>query len=365
MPCACCLPLPARPPARARGALRAAAGALAVAALATAAAAATPEADSLAAAERAFARAAVERGMRTAFLEYLAPDAILFRPGPVHGPAAWRGRPESPAVLDWRPAFVEVSGAGDAGFSTGPWTLRATRDAAPTAHGQFVSVWRRARGGPWRVVLDIGISHADPGVPLDRVETASGPRHAPPDTNAWRRSGVDLGAGVRRNGTGVGAGTGGAAFSWTGRGGGIGAGFGTAGIRSRRDYEWRRTAHEKHTLMSAERAFAFVATRHGWARAYREMAAADLRHLREGFAPAIGPEPDATRLPAPPAARTWLPRGHGVAASWDLGWAWGIVVTRTRDAAPDSAGYARLWRKDEAGAWRLVIDVESPFPRRP
>ena len=42
----------------------------------------------LASAESAFAAQSVREGMRAAFLAWLAPDATLFRDGPVNGPAA-------------------------------------------------------------------------------------------------------------------------------------------------------------------------------------------------------------------------------------------------------------------------------------
>jgi ketosteroid isomerase-like protein len=322
--------------------------------------------DSLVAAERAFARAAAERSIRSAFVEHLEDGAVLFQPGPVDGRAAHRARAETPARLSWAPAFAEVSGAGDMGFTTGPWTWSADRDQPPAAFGQFVSVWRRAAGGPWRVALDTGISHDDPGLAIDRVEVTRGPIHEPPDTNAWKRPWVGVGVAAGSGGSGVGVGVGTGGFSAGAGTGGLGAavGFGTAGLRSRREYEWRRTAHEKHRLMSAERHFAFVAQGKGWGTAYAQLAAKDVRHLREGRRPSIGPDSAAARCAGVPGRRTWLPRGHGVAASWDLGYAYGLVVTARRGSRPDTAGYTHLWRQDDAGAWRMMLDVENPFPRR-
>ncbi|PYM05340.1 MAG: hypothetical protein DMD82_11400, partial [Candidatus Rokuibacteriota bacterium] len=56
------------------------------------AAPATDPLDSLVASERAFAAMSVQKGMRDAFLEFLADDAIIFRPLPVIGKPIWQAR---------------------------------------------------------------------------------------------------------------------------------------------------------------------------------------------------------------------------------------------------------------------------------
>src|SRR4051812_3029105 len=43
-------------------------------------------------AERNFSQAGQEKGTRAAFLEFLADDAIVFRPGPVNGKEVWSKR---------------------------------------------------------------------------------------------------------------------------------------------------------------------------------------------------------------------------------------------------------------------------------
>lgn len=145
----------------------------------------------LAAAESAFAAQSVREGMRAAFLAWLAPDATLFRDGPVNGPATIAARPDPPIILDWRPVFVETAASGDLGLSTGPWTMTSRKDpAAAPRHGQFVSVWKREPGGPWRVRVDLGISHPGPALaqaPLEaRTTPAVGPRAADSIADAER-----------------------------------------------------------------------------------------------------------------------------------------------------------------------------------
>src|SRR5947209_5514670 len=80
--------------------------------------------NSLVEAERAFARASVARGTRAAFLENLADDSVIFHPHPVDGKTWWTAQAKRPGLLTWRPVFADVSGAGDLGYTTGPWEFR-------------------------------------------------------------------------------------------------------------------------------------------------------------------------------------------------------------------------------------------------
>lgn len=117
---------------------------------------------SLAAAESAFAAHSVREDMRAAFLANFDDDGVYVRDGWVEAKADLAKRSAPAILLDWKPVFTEVSWSGDFGVSTGPWkiTSKAKPDAAPS-FGQFVSIWRREPGRPWKVVVDIGISHAN------------------------------------------------------------------------------------------------------------------------------------------------------------------------------------------------------------
>ena len=49
--------------------------------------------------EKSFAQAAAEKGIKPAFLEFLADDGILFRPNAVNGKESWLARPASPGPV--------------------------------------------------------------------------------------------------------------------------------------------------------------------------------------------------------------------------------------------------------------------------
>jgi len=117
-------------------------------------------AQSLAAAETGFAAQSVREDMRAAFLAHFADDGLFVRDGWTQARAWLASRPAPPIVLDWRPVYVEVAASGELGMSTGPWRMtRKAEPQAPPSYGQFVSVWKRAPGGPWKVAVDLGISH--------------------------------------------------------------------------------------------------------------------------------------------------------------------------------------------------------------
>ena len=129
---------------------------------------------SLAAAETAFAAHSVREDMRAAFLAAFDADGVFVRNGWTVANDYLRPQPAPPIVLDWKPVYTEVARSGEMGLSTGPWkiTSKATPET-PAAYGQFVSVWRRAPGGPWRVAVDLGIGHPQPSLWDARLETVT------------------------------------------------------------------------------------------------------------------------------------------------------------------------------------------------
>src|SRR5215216_718889 len=110
--------------------------AVAVAATLTAQDAITPELAALADAERAFAQAATHKGIRDAFLEFFADDAIALAPDPVPAKERLRSRPSVPFSeneLLWEPRTGDIAASGELGWLTGPSTF--TNKKANTAPG--------------------------------------------------------------------------------------------------------------------------------------------------------------------------------------------------------------------------------------
>lgn len=69
-------------------------------------------------------------------------------------------------TLTWTPDIVEISAAGDLGYTSGPYQITVKRADGSTAseRGRFASVWRRHADGKYRIVFDIG-SPEEPAPP--------------------------------------------------------------------------------------------------------------------------------------------------------------------------------------------------------
>jgi ketosteroid isomerase-like protein len=107
--------------------------------------------------DREFAQAALESGMRAAFDQFLADDAVLFRPLPVrardwldtHEPATGR--------LEWVPALAETACDSSLAVTLGTWSYTA-KDSKAADTGQYLTVWRLNEAGAWRIALDQSIN---------------------------------------------------------------------------------------------------------------------------------------------------------------------------------------------------------------
>jgi ketosteroid isomerase-like protein len=261
-------------------------------------------------AERAFAQTSVEQGVKSAFLAFMADDAIVFRPNPVNAQSWYGEQPDVPGTLNWEPAWADISAAGDLGFTTGPFQYRVgDADDERTAHGHYVSVWKKQPDGNWRVVIDLGNSHE---APPDSVRKPTWPDPRP----AIDTSEIDL-------------------------------------------------ASERAGLLEVDSDFSTSSARNGIATAFASFASKGVRLYREGRLPLRGRVPAVELLSQESATLSWQPTAAQVAASGDLGYTYG-TAERTDRAGPEpvveSGNYVRIWSRKPGGEWRLVLDILVPLP---
>lgn len=271
-----------------------------------------PELQSLVLAERAFARASVETGMREAFLEFLAEDSVIFRPGPVAGRPWFEARPPVEGRLSWEPLFAEVSRDGEFGYTTGPWQFLPA--GTEPAYGHYVTVWRKRPDGAWRVAADIGVGHPRPATAGGDLTFSEPPRRGPGNVRA--------------------------------------AAPALRGLEA---------------LEAADRDFATLAAAEGAERACLEHGAESLRLYREGTPPVVGRDP-ACRALAERGERTASePAGLAIADSRDLGFVYGVLeyAGAGEERPPGQGSFLRIWKETEDGAWKLVLDVGLPHPPAP
>jgi ketosteroid isomerase-like protein len=261
--------------------------------------------------ERAFARLSVERGVRESFMTYFADDGIGFAPHPHKVKETLSRRPapatRPPAVLNWAPVYGDIAQAGDLGWNTGPTVFEDTSpEKKPTRHGLFFSVWKKQSDGNWRVVLDLG----------GDTPAAAAPLNAPFKTS-YRASN-------KRSATSVNVGE-----------------------------EITGLLKVEHELLAAAKASSVR-------QAYQSRLSDEARVHRPGVMPVVGKD----------ALRAWLaqqtmslsgePIKADVARSGDLGYVYGSY--ELGGAQPEKGYYARVWKRDAQGGWRIVMDVVNPIP---
>ena len=106
--------------------------------------------------EFTFAQKAADTNTRTAFLEFIDDEGIIFRPGPVNGKEFLQKSKPNTALLTWYPSFSRISSAGDMGFNMGPWEWRKTKSDTVAYTGYFCTVWKRQKDDSWKFLIDFG-----------------------------------------------------------------------------------------------------------------------------------------------------------------------------------------------------------------
>lgn len=258
--------------------------------------------------ERAFARRCGEVGVRDSFIEFFAEDGVNFMPAPTKTREAFMKRPAQTnrtATLNWRPAYADVSLAGDLGYTTGPVVQTDNSGKNPPRHSYYFSVWRKQTDGSWRVELDLGIE-----TPAD-------------DTSALRPA---------------------PQTGWKPK-------------RAQTD-----PAAARVELMNVERDFSAVSEARGVVRAFESYGSDAGRLHRNGLMPVEGAAAVRAYLSQQVSKYSWQPEHAGVAASDDLGYTYGSYgLTWAQGAKATEKGfYARVWKRDATGRWKVVADITHP-----
>jgi ketosteroid isomerase-like protein len=251
--------------------------------------------------EKSFASFAAEKGTKAAFLEYTAPDGIMFSPNAVNAKDYWNARAESKGLLSWQPSFVDISSNGILGWTTGPWEFRPKgKEDAPVAFGEFVTLWQKQPDGKFRFVLDIGISHEKAQV--EGVEWKS-PADVGKELNSRRVS-----AGDSSNG------------------------------------------------------FFQLANQNNLRNAYKTYAADDIRVLREGKMPLLGKDNFLSELKKNKINVAFAKRSVFFGAA-DLAYITNTYTLTREDKSVEKGNFVQIW-KMRGGKWQIVLDLFNPIPEK-
>jgi ketosteroid isomerase-like protein len=266
---------------------------------------------SLIEAERAFSKLSEEKGIKEAFLFYLADDSIVFRPRPVPGRKAYEAAADdSPVLLTWEPAYAEVAPDGDLGYTTGPYQVKdRSKPGDPARYGHYVSLWQKQPSGLWKVVVDVGIRHPQPGFKPMEVMTRKEIRRTKQQVK------VDK-------------------------------------------------FNELNNLLKVEADFSSKAAADGVLAAYGAFARDDIRFYRDGSLPMTGIEALRQESFKSPGVLTWEPMDGDVSRWGTLGFIFGTAEARdsaAEDTAAVSSSYLRIWSKSPDGQWKIILDLAVPL----
>lgn len=267
--------------------------------------------EAMAATERAFVRAASDKGIVRSFIEFFAPDAIAFAGDAITSAqaelAAELSRVEAreasgaplPPPMHWEPRVGDIAASGDLGWLTGP--VQRTAPDGRVRHSCYFSIWRRQPDGTFRVFIDFGTEM---------------PSAAP----------FELG--LRR-------------LAHTSRHGG----------RTRGDAA-------ASSLAAADRALDEHVRTGPPADAYAAHLAVFARLHRQQMLPLVGRDAVLGWLADQPAFAASEHRGAGASAAGDLGYTYGTYAT-TGDAQ-EHGWYLRAWTREASGAWKIAADITQP-----
>jgi ketosteroid isomerase-like protein len=258
---------------------------------------------SLVEAENNFARTSVERGIRESFLQFLAEDSIIFAPEPKNGKKFYIDYQDKGRKLMWRPIFATIASSGELGVTTGPWEMQKSRtEPTPIAFGDFLSIWKKQRDNSWKVIVDVGVDHPQPGDLPQQAQLL--PPSEPP-----AKVDVDL---------------------------------------ARRELE------------KAEKTFAEMLKK-GAGEAILASASDDIRVLRQDSFPAVGREAARVMLGSDKSRMTREPIGDGVSAAGDLVYRYGSYSSEHGNDV-ERGYYLTVWRTDANRNWKIIVDLQKNAP---
>ena len=115
--------------------------------------------------ENEFMESAADHGSK-GYLSYYADDAIEAPNGAAflqgkENIAKTMGFLDSPDNhLTWAPTGAGIAASGDLGYTYGTYEFRSKdKDGKPVVdHGKYTTVWKKQKGGTWKVALDMGNS---------------------------------------------------------------------------------------------------------------------------------------------------------------------------------------------------------------
>lgn len=252
-----------------------------------------------------------EEGIRKGFMEFLDRESLVFTPTAADGMNYYRKQDADSAGLFRYPAWAEVSDDGLLGYTTGPLEYRTDiMDNKPSAYGHYVSIWRRGDSrDKWEMILNITVNHpaAEPIRQIRYNQSISG---KVPITPA-----LEL-------------------------------------VKS------------KQILLDSDELFNVSLKAGRLEFGYTEFYGDSVQLYREGYAPLLGKQAAMKHLLQMKGKYIYT-TGDGymshvrdIAYTFGTGYYYENIRTSRFD---QKFSYVRIWRKDNRGLWKVILDIEKPF----
>jgi ketosteroid isomerase-like protein len=108
--------------------------------------------------DEAFSALSVEKGMKTAFIEYIDSNGVLLKPNelPIMGARAIDyliEQNDTGYTLNWQPQYAVVARSADLGYTFGIYALHPG-STDTVIYGSYVSIWKKQGDGNWKFVLN-------------------------------------------------------------------------------------------------------------------------------------------------------------------------------------------------------------------
>ena len=262
----------------------------------------SPEMKAIADSERAFAKLGAATSVRESFPQYFAQDGVIFNPHPVNLQETFAKRP-MPAkpprgILNWQPEYGDVAASGELGYDTGPSWVVDREGKEPTTYGDFFSLWKKQADGSYKVIVDMGTQTPDKREPKEFWQASP---------SGWKAS-----------------------------------------AKAKAD-----PAKEEAAINAAEKQFRAVSAKSGLRAALTQFGDPSLRVWKNGFSPTMDRKQSV--MESAPFKEKGEPMKTEVAKSGDMGYDYGKWESVE---GPDKGYYLHVWRKNAAGAWKIVARVE-------
>lgn len=111
-------------------------------------------------------------------------------------------------------------------------------------------------------------------------------------------------------------------------------------------------------LFEADKSFSAASEKIGYANAFIEFAHPNAVMLRKKSMPVVGKQAISKlfgNANTEGLIFTWKPLGGDIAESCELGYTYGVYTIK-RDTVVEKGTYVSVWKKDENGQWKYILD---------